>query len=99
MSRHIWIGLGIMAGLVTVSSLAMGAPARPKGGETAPLHHRSRVIDFDDTLVEGINKRPLDSLDQIGDQGRNRDRGHLYRKRAGFRDETQVTLHELRYRG
>ena len=37
-----------------------------------------KKIDFDDSLVEGVNKRPYDSLSQISDRsGKNR-KQHLY---------------------
>jgi hypothetical protein len=58
---------------------------------------RQKVIDFEDEVVEGMNKRPLDSLSQISDRDRRRKKLHLYRKRVGFRAETSETLRELRY--
>lgn len=58
---------------------------------------RSKVIDFEDSLVEGVNKRPLDSLSQISDQMRKRKRPHLYRKRGGFRFENSESLSEMRF--
>ena len=35
---------------------------------------RMKVIDFDDEVVEGMNKRPLDSLNYLSDQDKDRDR-------------------------
>ena len=58
---------------------------------------REKVIDFEDELVEGMNKRPLDSLSQIGDAARRRKKPHLYRKRIGFRAETLETARLSRY--
>jgi hypothetical protein len=58
---------------------------------------REKQIDFEDTLVEGVNQRPLDSLSQIGDSRGKRRKHHLYRKRAGFRAETQELLSELEH--
>lgn len=60
-----------------------------------PLHQK--VIDFEGDLVEGMNKRPLDSLSEISELQKRRKRMHLYRKRRGFRTETQETLREMRY--
>ena len=57
---------------------------------------RTKVIDFEDEVVEGMNKRPLDSVSQISERDRSRRKPHLYRKRAGFRDETIQTLGEIR---
>jgi hypothetical protein len=58
---------------------------------------REKVIDFEDEVVEGMNKKPLDSLSQISEGNKKRHKPHLYRKRIGFRPETNDTLHWLRY--
>src|SRR5947209_783004 len=58
---------------------------------------RQKVIDFEDEVVEGMNKRPLDSVSQISERDKNRHKPHLYRKRASFRSETLQSLHEQRY--
>lgn len=57
---------------------------------------RGKVIDFEDELVEGVNKRPLDSVSQISERDRRGRRMHLYRKRQGFKNETQESLTEVR---
>lgn len=56
-----------------------------------------KVIDFEDETIEGMNKRPLDSLSQISEKDKRRRKPHLYRKRSGFRSETSETLRALRY--
>lgn len=56
-----------------------------------------KVIDFEDEVVEGLNKRPLDSLSQISERNKKRHRPHLYRKRVGFRTETAETLRVMQY--
>ncbi len=58
---------------------------------------RTKVIDFDDEVVEGMNKRPLDSVSQVSDPGKRARKPHLYRKRASFKSEIRETLRELRY--
>lgn len=58
---------------------------------------RSKVLDFEDDVVEGMNKKPLDSLQQLSDRSRRGKRVYLYRKRGGFAHETSETLSELRY--
>lgn len=63
---------------------------------TSDAGKRGRVIDFEDELVEGVNKRPYDSVSQIGERGRHQRKLHLYRKRQGFRNETEETLSEMR---
>ncbi|OFZ54894.1 MAG: hypothetical protein A2428_11760 [Bdellovibrionales bacterium RIFOXYC1_FULL_54_43] len=58
---------------------------------------RQKVIDFEDEVVEGMNKRPLDSLSHLSEAEKRRRKHHLYRKRGGFRSETAETLRLLRY--
>ena len=55
-----------------------------------------KVIDFEDEVVEGLNKRPLDSLSQISERDRRKRRPHLYRKRVSFKSEVQQALQEWR---
>ena len=56
---------------------------------------RSKSINFEDEMVEGINRKNLDSFNQISEQtGKNKN--HLYRKRAGFNDRDLSLLTELR---
>ena len=62
-----------------------------------PPSERSKVIDFDGDLVEGMNKRPFDSLNQVSEAQKKRKGAHLYRKRKGFRSEIRATLREMRY--
>jgi hypothetical protein len=56
-----------------------------------------KVIDFEDETIEGLNKRPLDSLSQLSEKEKRRRKPHLYRKRTSFRSETGETLRVLRY--
>jgi len=58
---------------------------------------RQKVIDFEDEVVEGLNKRPLDSLSQISERDKKRRKPHLYRKRGGFSSEIAETLRNQRY--
>jgi hypothetical protein len=71
------------------------ASAAAVGG--TPIAQRQKVIDFDDETIEGLNKRPLDSLSQISEKDRRRHKPHLYRKRTGFRSETAETLRAIKY--
>jgi len=65
-----------------------------EAGERTPA--RSKVIDFEGELVEGMNKKPLDALNQISEAERRRRRPHLYRLRKGYRTESHESLSELR---
>jgi hypothetical protein len=58
---------------------------------------RQKVIDFEGDLVEGVNKRPLDSLSEISEAQKRKRKIHLYRKRKGFRTEIRETVREMRY--
>lgn len=75
-----------LALIILVSSLA----------EANSTNGRSKVIDFENEVIEGVNKRPLDSLSQVSEKDKRKRKNHLYRIRGGFRSETQETLRELR---
>ena len=75
---------------ISLLGLLLSAPSL--GGE----RKSQKVIDFEDEVVEGLNKRPLDSFNQISDSDRNGEKPHLYRKRQSFRSETENTLRTLR---
>ena len=79
--------MGLLA-IITIISFASPSNAGNK---------REKVIDFEDEVVEGLNKRPLDSLNQISERERRKRKTHLYRKRAGFRFENAETLRTVRY--
>ncbi len=64
--------------------------------DAPPRANRQKTIDFEGELVEGVNKRPSDSLNQISEYRNRRKKHHLYKKRQGFRTETATTLHEMR---
>lgn len=78
------------ASILCVSDLARAADAAGA---------RSRkVIDFEGDVVEGINRQPLGSLNQISEQDRRRGGAHLYRKRITFKNEDMALIRELRMR-
>jgi hypothetical protein len=56
---------------------------------------RSRNINFEDEVVEGINRKPLDAFNQLTEQN-GRGKNHLYHKRAGFADRDEALLGEMR---
>ena len=86
------------AWIVVILTLLFIGAAGLSAGMAAGSEKRMKVIDFEDDVVEGMNKRPLDSLNYLSDQEKDRNRKRLYRKRVGFKTETQETLRELRYR-
>jgi hypothetical protein len=56
---------------------------------------RSKSINFEDEVVEGINRKPLDAFNQLTEQN-GRGKNHLYHKRAGFSDRDETLLTEMR---
>lgn len=74
-----------------------GTTSQEASGPAQPVKRsRMKVIDFEDQVVEGVNKRPLDALALLGDGAGNRNRKHLYRKRIGYRAEIEQTLQDMR---
>ncbi len=57
--------------------------------------NRETKMDFEDSLVEGVNKQPLDSLSQLSDDQASR-KYRLYRKRGGYRDLHDALIMEMR---
>ncbi len=62
---------------------------------SAGENKRQKVIDFEDEVVEGVNKRPWDSLSQISEADKRKHKPHLYRKRVGFGAETEESLRKV----
>ena len=63
-------------------------------GAMATAETRSKKLDFENEIIEGENKRSLDSLTQIS-EGYKRKRMRLYEKGRDFKTETQETLRKL----
>ena len=53
------------------------------------------VFNFEDELVEGINRKPLDAFNQISERNKKA-KNHLYKKRSGFTDRDETLLTEMR---
>jgi len=83
--------------VLLLTGLLLALSFAPQVGANGSAPSRQKVIDFEDELVEGMNKRPLDSLSQVGDGKRRAEKPHLYRKRVSFRSETRETLREARF--
>ena len=58
------------------------------------LAQRSKSLHFDEDMIEGINRSPLDRFNQLSEATRE-DSSHLYRKRSGFSDRNAVLLEEM----
>src|SRR4051812_29116610 len=61
-----------------------------------PGPERRKQIQFEDELVEGMNRNPFDSLEHIANQN-DRDSSHLYKKKAHFRVELKEHVREAGY--
>ena len=83
--------------LVVIQMAILLSPMLLPDSASAEAGKRQKMIDFDDELVEGLNKRPLDSLSHLSEAEKRRRKSHLYRKRSGFSTETFQTLQNLRY--
>jgi hypothetical protein len=46
---------------------------------------RTTTMNFEDDVIEGINRKNLDSVNQISERDK-KNQSHLYRTRAGFSD-------------
>jgi hypothetical protein len=57
----------------------------------------STKLNFEDGMVEGMNKRPLDAFHQLSEADKSGRLPHLYKKRANFADEIAETLKQVRY--
>ena len=52
-------------------------------------------MDFDGDVVEGLNRRPLDSLTATNEDGNRLGMGHSYRRQKNFDEETQELSRDL----
>ena len=72
----------------------LGALASADSAYGAKLR-REKAIDFEDDVVEGLNKRPLDSLSQLNEGQRRKRKPHIYRVRRSFSEEALTTMRNL----
>jgi|GEM_PF-6075254 len=87
----------ILVALPIVQVRAEGAP--PSQGDAAPggkPGKRQKTLEFDEGLVEGVNKRPLD-FSSKATGFRNKRKQHLYRKEISFEKDLDETVREMRY--
>lgn len=56
---------------------------------------RKKAIDFEGDVVEGLNKQPLDSLNQINEGDSGRRKNHLYRRTKSFREENRELVRDI----
>jgi hypothetical protein len=83
---------------------AARAPSQPAQGQALrqpassdglpAVADRSTSIDFEDDIIEGMNKNPFDSLTRVGRQDGGGG-GALYRRKRGFGREIKQTVREM----
>lgn len=61
---------------------------------TMNLSGRKKNLSFEDEMVEGMNKNPLDSLENLAQKDGDNN-GHLYRKRKHFKKEMPEVAKEV----
>jgi len=61
----------------------------------ASENKRSKSINFEDELIEGINRKPLDSFNQISELNESNYR-HLYKKRSSFADRNRALMKDMK---
>ena len=77
-----------------ICALAIAVAALTVSIHEARAGDRSKVIDFEEATVEGMNRRPYDSLQALNEKDRAKRRSHLYRRRASFHSEVMESLRE-----
>jgi len=81
--------------LVPPSDAATSSGVAPT--RTAPIKaNRTKAIDFEDEVIEGLNKNPLDNLQTVGKRD-NSGQNRLYRKKPSFKRELRRTTTEMGY--
>lgn len=91
-------GLAIIAfpaAFIAVVALLVHMLVLPFAHASGPEGDRTTTIDFEEELIEGMNKRPLDSLTQLSDRRDQGDATHLYWKKRSFPHEIRETALEL----
>lgn len=85
----------IMIMITFYTSSVSSSYASPKEDKTKKRgQRRSKSLEFDNSVVEGLNTNPLDSLETIG----KKDRGkmpHLYNKKMHLKRELQNSMKDL----
>jgi hypothetical protein len=71
---------------------AAASPPQP----ATPGKKRGKSLEFDDNVVEGMNKNPLDSLQNVGRED-GKSHGRLYKKRTDFQNEIRQSVQEAGY--
>ncbi len=69
-------------------------PSQSKKQIHNPMSKRSASLNFEDDIIEGINKNPYESLTTLNSQN-NRELTKLYKKKTHFNSEIQLKVREM----
>ncbi len=83
-----WTSILLVVLLMTIPTLA-------SAGALFENSSREKELNFEDQVVEGMNKKPYDYLSTLGGKKKNGQKARLYRKRIHFRKEISQTIEEL----
>jgi hypothetical protein len=62
-----------------------------------PQDESKKVLDFDDgSVVEGMNKQPLDSYSQLAEDNAGGPKNHLYKRLKNFSNENRELIREIK---
>ena len=73
-----------------------GLPPAPTQASGSAVRNSTRELNFDDSLLEGMNRRPLDSLENIKINDKKK-KIHLYWKRHDFKQELITGAKEIEF--
>ncbi len=59
-----------------------------------PQSTRSKTLNFEEDVVEGINRKPLDSVAQVSELD-GHTLHHLYKRRATFSDRDELMIQAI----
>lgn len=99
-SIHLIRKYAVLVAVLGTGAIALAADPAPARAPAAnkkndgPASTRSKSIKFEDDVVEGMNRNPLDSAESLGRRD-NGNHGHLYKKPTDFKDGIKQTVHEM----
>jgi hypothetical protein len=68
----------------------------PAAAAAAPEKAHNKDLNFDDEVLEGMGKNPMDSVENLSKRDAV-DNGHLYHKKANFKTEMHDSSQEAGY--
>ncbi len=84
--------------LISLIALLWAEVGYARKAETKPAKagpQSEKTIDFDGDVVEGLNRRPLDSLTATNEDSNRLGMGHSYRRQKNFDEETHELSRDL----